>query len=490
MLRNYWKKYNIGEEKKRIQDIGLKYDPKYLDNIFAFDVDTSVNYNEDHIKIGTQDTLYYKGNVTRKIGGSFTLKNHDLLHSLATWLDKILSPEPPSTKELEMEEEEWKKVEQIGEIMPEDQKFDEEELRGDQIEEESGLGNGFQEESRDETTLKPVEEKEPEIIKKEEGITPGEDEEEIEIPKRKKNILASIVGYISRIENMTINYDNTYKTTYDDREERPDFLYQLGLPHILDETGDDKEILSKNINDKISTSVGFPILNNLSTTYGYSKEIKRSFGNYSNMSVTTTFPNISVVLSEFEKIIKIEKILTSSRLSSSYVYSITEDGDLDFTSPDRENIRINFNPLLSWHGNWVHNITSSLSVNYSDSKTITHYTSSVNRSTTQSMAAHLEWSFSAARGLKILFFKRTKLKNELTTQLDFNLEKTYATIKGRETFEETTDKIKYTISPGASYKFSKNIYGGLTSNYEWSDDHKTDRQVSTFTLSIWIEILF
>ena len=489
MLRNYWKKYNIGEEKKRNQDIGLKYDPKYLDNIFVFDIDTSVNYNEDHIKIGTQDTLYYKGNVTRKIGGSFTLKNHDLLHDLATWLDKKLSPVPSSTQELEMEEEQ-EKFEQIPESMPEDQKSNEEELGREQIEEETDLRYDFQEESRDDTTLKPAEEKEPETIKKEESITSGIDDGETEVPKRKKNILASIVGYISRIENITINYDNTYKTTYDDRKERPDFLYQLGLPHILNETGDNKEILSKNINDKISTSVGFPILNNLNTTYGYSMEIKRSFGNYSNMSVRTTFPNISVVLSEFEKLIKVENILTSSRLTSSYVYSITEDGDLDFTSPDRENININFNPLLSWHGNWVHNITSSLSVNYSDSKTITHYTSSVNRSITQSMAAHLEWSFSAAKGLKILFFQRTKLKNELTTQLNFNLEKTRATIKGRETFEETTNKIRYTISPGASYKFSKNIYGGLTSNYEWSDDHKRDQQISTFSLSIWIEIMF
>jgi hypothetical protein len=489
MLRNYWKKYNIGEEKKRNQDIGLKYDPKYLDNIFAFDIDTSVNYNEDHIKIGTQDTLYYKGNVTRRIGGSFTLKNHDLLHDLATWLDKKLSPVPLSTQELEMEEEQ-EEFEQIPESMPEDQKSNEEELGREQIEEETDLRYDFQEESRDDTTLKPTEEKEPETIKKEESITSGKDDGETEVPKRKKNILASIVGYISRIENITINYDNIYKTTYDDRKERPDFLYQLGLPHILNETGDNKEILSKNINDKISTSVGFPILNNLNTTYGYSMEIKRSFGNYSNMSVRTTFPSISVVLSEFEKLIKVENILTSSRLTSSYVYSIIEDGDLDFTSPDRENININFNPLLSWHGNWIHNITSSLSVNYSDSKTITHYTSSVNRSITQSMAAHLEWSFSAAKGLKILFFKRTKLKNELTTQLNFNLEKTYAYIEGRETHDVTTKKIRYTISPGASYKFSKNIYGGLTSNYEWSDDRNRDQQISTFSLSIWIEILF
>ncbi|MBL7149020.1 MAG: cell surface protein SprA [Candidatus Cloacimonetes bacterium] len=490
MLRNYWKKYNIGEEKKRIQDIELKYDPKYLDNIFAFDVDTSVNYNEDHIKIGTQDTLYYKGNVTRNIGGNFTLKNHDLLHSLAVWLDKKLSPEPPSTQELEREDEEREKLEQIRESMLEEQKLNEEELGREQIEEETDLGDGSQEESRDETTLEPIEGQEPETVKKEGDITPGKDEGETKVPKRKKNILASIVGYISRIENIRVSYNNTYKTTYDDRKERPDFLYQLGLPHILDETGDDKEILSKNINDKISTSVGFPILNNLSTNYGYSMEIKRSFGNYSNESVTTTFPNISVVLSEFEKLIKVEKILTSSRLTSSYVYSITEDGDLDFTSPDRENIRINFNPLLSWHGNWVHNITSSLSTNYSDSKTINHYNYSETQTITQSLAAHLEWSFSAAKGLKILFFKRTKLKNELTTQLNFNLEKTLATISGRETFEKTTDKIRYTISPGASYKFSKNIYGGLTSNYEWSDDRKRKQQTSTFSLSIWIEIMF
>ena len=463
MLRNYWKGYNVGEEKERTQDITLDYTPRYLDNIFTYSVNASVRYDEDHIKSGTQDTLFYKGSVNRNIGGDFTLKNQDMLRSLANWLDKKFSKEPPQDELLPEKEEPEKEDQKIPESKGE---IKEDELRGEP----------------------PTGELTPEEILAEKEPERKEGEE----PKRKTNIFVAVINYISRIQNVKFNYNNIYKTSYDDRKERPDFLYQLGLPHILDEEGDDREILIKNITDKYSTSVGFPIINILSTSFGYSKEIKRTYGDHSSMQKATTFPNISVTLTEFEKLVGAESFLTSSRLTSSYVYTENLSGELDFKTPDSEALRMNFAPLISWYGNWIHNITSNISLNYSTSKNINHRLSydNITKSQTQSMNGRLSWRFAAAKGLKILFFKRTRLTNEFTTDLNFTAEKTYNTQKGQKTTIIEVDKLKYTISPGASYEFNKNIHGGLTSNYEWSHDRKRETKVKTFRLGIWIEIMF
>ena len=82
------------------------------------------------------------------------------------------------------------------------------------------------------------------------------------------------------------------------------------------------------------------------------------------------------------------------------------------------------------------------------------------------------------------------MKNELTTDLNFAFEKTYNTTQGQGELVEDVDRIKYSVQPGASYKFNRSISAGLTSNYEWNDDAKREKTIETFTMGIWVEILF
>ena len=301
-----------------------------------------------------------------------------------------------------------------------------------------------------------------------------------------------MVSYISGLSNINVSYDNSYRTTYEDRFERPDFLYQLGLPHILDEEGDDKEIIIKTITDKYSSSASFPIIRNLSTNFSYSREIAKTFGNTNKLKISTIFPNISLTLTEFEKLIHADKILTSSRLTSRYVYSEVLNGDIDFVQADTEQNRINFSPLISWHGNWIYDITSSFSLNYSDLKDISHRVNydDIRHTISQSMNGNLTWSFSNPKGIRILFFKRTNMKNEFTTDISFRMGSEKTTRRGQEEEIDEIDKTSYGITPGASYKFSKSITAGLTSEYEQTEDKKRKTSSSMFRLSIWIEILF
>lgn len=487
MLKNYYKGYNIGEEKERTQDISVGYDPKYIDKIFTFNADANVTYDDDHLKSGTQDTLYYKGSVNRRIGGRFTLKNQDMLRKLANWMDEKFTQARPESSQPEEQTQEKEPPEVTK--PPEHKSFDE----GKDLEEgferpEHGkpLVPGEREESKPESP---------------EGFRPGgrEDPEEPAnrgagntMPERKGNFFASIVSYISGLSNLNFNYDNTYRTAYEDRLERPDFLYQIGLPHILDEEGDDKEILLKSVTDKYSTTASFPIIRNLTTNLSFSKEFIKTYSNNSSEKRSTTFPNVSVTLTEFEKLIRATKILTSSRLTSSYVYSEVLNGDIDFEDPDSQQEQINLSPLISWHGNWVHNITSSFALNYSDQKSTTHRSTydDISQTIRRSMNGNLSWSFTNPKGIKILFFKRTNMKNEFTMDVDFDMEITKTTRQGLENKITEVDKVTYGVTPGASYKFNKSITAGLTSEYDWSEDKKRETTSSVFRLSIWVEILF
>ena len=489
MLKNYWKGYNIGEEKERTQNITIGFDPRYLDKIFSFNVDASAVYDEDHVKSGTQDTLYYRGGINRKIGGNFTFKNQDMLRDLASWLDKKFS------RSVIGEEETEQKAEEIKEEQKDNSQIEEKKITSVHEEPKKQLEEI---EKREEGESKDGEELEgfsPEVSEK--GFEGGQQEfgkepEQLTMPESKSSLIASIVSYISGLSNISVSYNNNYRTTYEDRFERPDFLYQLGLPHILDEEGDDKEIILKTVTDNYSTSASFPIIRNLSTNFGYSREIVTTFSNISKLKITTTFPNVSVTLTEFEKLIHADKILTSSRLMSSYVYTTMLDGDIDFKQADTEQNRVSFTPLISWHGNWVHNITSNFSLNYSKLENISHRVNydDIRLTTNRSMNGNLSWSFSNPKGIRILFFKRTNMKNEFTTDINFNMEMNKTTRKGLEVNITEIDKTSYGVTPGASYKFSKSITAGLTSEYEWTEDNERGTTSEMFRLSIWIEIIF
>lgn len=482
MLKEYWKNVNIGTEKQRSQNITLDYDPHYIDGILSFNASANVDYNEDYIKASAQDSLFYKGRVDRRISGNVTLKNQDMLEDLANWLGSSSTkrksdnelPRNRENKEQENIQKETLSPAELERIRKEEKK------KSEELKNKDPLNKEEKEKTKNEDTKSP---------NKNEKLK-GEDEQKDK--SNNTNILASVINYLARLENIQVSYNNSYETSYEDRLERPEFLYQLGLPHILDEVGADKEILMKGITDRFTSSLSLPVLNNLSTTWGFTKEFGKTYGNRSSSEISTTFPNINVTLSEFEKILHAENYLTSSRLTSSYLHVITERGDLNFDQPETRQIRNNFSPLLSWHGNWFHNITTSIGANWISNINTRFYNSYdvVTKADTKSLNGQITWAFSNPKGLKILFLKRTNLTNELTTDLNFSYERTYNTTNGQQGLIEDINKVKYIVTPGASYQFNQSINGGLSSKWEYSNDMKREKDTTTFRLEIWVEIQF
>ncbi len=510
-LKNYLKDVNIGEEKERRQDISLDYNPSYLDKYFTFNVDTSVKYNEQHLQSGTVDTLHYKGNVKRNISGRLTLKNKDLLQGLVRNLETkykvtVKKEQPETTPQYMLddftnlsskddltEEEKEKLLSLRSTINPEARKMEElEKRRAERKKQEEPM--------EPEEFVEPEEPGEPSPEETGEKLIPQPDETAIadtsaslpQEPEEETHLLLDVINYLSRLDNITFNYSNTYSTNYDDLDDRPSFLYQIGSPHEIDQ-----EFISlKTVVNKYSASTGLLLLKNLTTSWNYSLDINKKYGNVKQMTVSTVFPSVSVTLSEVEKLLHAEKVLTSSRLSGSYSITRIEDGDIDFTTPKSEQIRVNLAPLVSWNGNWANNIITTISTNYMDNKRITNNTSGkiTVSNNTWSASANISYTFTAERGIKMPFTTRkVKFSNELTADLGLSYEDSYSTTDNSSDDKKATvdiDKVRFSISPSANYKFSKNITGGLICSYDKTNDKKREDTISTFQLSFFVEVFF
>ena len=517
-LKSAWDKFPVGQETDRTQTITLDYDPDYFDKIFTFRVDTNIQYSDDHKLISsgneTEDEFEYEGKVSRDISGSVTLKNKDLLSG---WLAKIKAGKKEDEQEQgnndENAQNDHKPLDE-GNIENEPDKPDtqgkDEESKPENNQNEPGadIQEEVDEEKIDNGEVLEIdrEEGQSEDVSQQDNEQEDEEEgEETETSKKKKgfNIFHTTLNLVSKFDNISFSYNNDYSTNYDRRKDRPGFLYQLGFPNILYENftdPDSSEIKSKQTGYNYDISTGYPILNNLTTTFKYSKDLSKRYANAGNMTITTVFPNVTATLSEFEKLIGASSLLTSSRLSSNYVYTYSVSGVIDWVDPTSEDRTLSMQPFLSWTGNWIHDIVSSLSLGYTNSKKTTFHTqfNNINKSIKQSLTANISWSFSAAKGIKLPFLKKKfKINNKLTTDLRFSLDKTYNTIEqiwldgSQENTKNTnTDDLHYTISPGASYEFSKNINGGLSSSYERTNDRKADSSISIFSLDLWVKITF
>jgi motility/secretion related protein SprA len=498
----------LGKEKKRTQTITLDYDPNYTDRLFSLNTGLNIKYKDEHKKQSStseEEYLYY-GDTSRDITVGVTLKNKDLLTSLAGLLG--VKPEDlKSGKEMSGKDDssppQNKQMPGKG-MSPDDNKGFNENKGNDNRDDNvvKGISNGITDlpttgiepppEGKDDSVEKPEEDETGEESSEESGEGEETADEEMEDGPG-FNPLKSFVTYLARIDNFKINFTNDYTTSFEKRIDRPEFAYQLGIPHSLSNL----EIKRKTDNNKITVNSGFPILNTLTTSWSYSYENKKSYENpaenYGNQTVNTVFPNVSATLTSFEKLIKADKILTSSRLSTSYSYSVEKRGVIDWEEPTTVKTIISMQPLISWNGNWVHNITTSLSLNYYQSQNVTDNGDfdSVTDESRQNASSNFSWTFSADRGIKLPFMKKKiVIKNEMTADLGVTVEKSYSTRQGTSSKVVERDMFKYSITPGASYKFSNNIRGGLSSNYELTDNRKNHQTIKTFRLSLWVEIIF
>jgi len=487
------KNINIGQETERNQDIQYGYTPFYTTALANVQLTASAIYRENRRQItqnnneGVQETVNrYEGNVNRNIKTTITIKNSDWFSSLANWINK------ESGKQYTANQRESG----VG--------FDDKTTNDKTIEDKKD----FDDKTFNETTLDyDKKEYEDSYLSKEKELEYQKDNEADKNIKNEKTktdtlsinkpirpafnkaIVADFFGFLARLQNFNVSYENLYGTRFDQRENRPKFLYQLGIPHILS----NEEIRQKNNNDSYSVSTGFPLMRNITTDWRYSYQIQRTYASATNQSITTVWPDVKVSLINFERLIRVEKWLSSSRISTSYSYTERLTGDVDWETPKTKAITHSFNPLLGWTGNWTNDVSSSLSVTKNTTENITYQSGFdiIRDSNKMTYSGSVSYSFSADQGIKLPFMKKKLyFKNQMQSELQVNYETETSSTQGRDSKQIDRDTNKFTITPRASYNFHRNVKGGLSGTFDITNNKKTDEKINIFTLDIWIEIIF
>lgn len=512
-------KFNVGQETDFTQNINLNYSPTYLPQVFTLTGSVAANYMENQRKF-TETTsvpdslrIYYKrdGNSLRDMGTTISLLNTTLL---TAWADKLALAHPDTTATgtlIEPPQDKYgkdKDKQDASKGKKPDQKKDP--LKQDK-QPETELPDPAQK-------LPPIDEKTPEEkAKLAENLSDGEqqlptDDKKIDLegdgvsavdssqtktPKIKKikpkvYLPVTILRTLAKVKNVSLTFRNKYTQYYLRKEDRPNFGFQIGLPHQI--PGDSLDAV--NTDYTISLASGLVLSRHIDTTFGYALDIAARDASVVTQTDRITFPDVSVAVTEIDTWIGISKYVTNLRVNSSYQRLLSKTGPSSkpFSNfkPQTETITTNYTPLVAVTANLFKKLQTTVSYETTVSDNITHTESSdvLRRTTTDGITGNLQYSYSEGMGFKLPFTDRKfNIRNELTSSLAIHFTNNYDTTKrGSEKPVVDRETFALTITPGASYQFDANIKGGLTGAYELNGDKKREDGTRIFRLGIWIEI--
>ncbi|MBN2830532.1 MAG: hypothetical protein JXR56_09460, partial [Candidatus Cloacimonetes bacterium] len=499
-LKKYYKDINIGNETEHKQTIDVSFDPNYLPSVFSLSISPRVDFTETRRLLnGTNivDNEYQferNGNVNRVTNVDFTIKNSDMFTSLARKWSR-LGENKTDTKKINKDNESSssKDKPKITENDPPKseviEKLDDNSSmikKKDELQRMVDEGMISKEDMYNKLNGAPDKDgKELENFNPKDNSDTGRGKDGRSKDSTPKNLFT----YLAMVKNITVSFDNTYYTNYQNLAKRPGFDYRLGIPDAVPKDSLDSV---KNENT-ISLNSGIDLTRSINFTTGYSYSLSTTEANSSSQTERTRFPDVSVSISEFQKWFGIEKVLTSSSLRSGYSYELQNSGDFHWDKPSTVSKTMSFSPLINWNGNWLRNIITQASYSYSKTETTTDRGaySTVNDKTTDTINGSISYSFTAARGLKLpMIKKRMRLKNELTAGVNFSYVINKDEVKGEGTTIVNTDTTNFSLSPNLTYDFSKNIKGGMDIQYSNEVNKKRDESLRTFASSLWVEIKF
>ncbi|MCD4819387.1 MAG: cell surface protein SprA [Candidatus Cloacimonetes bacterium] len=498
MLENYWQDIPIGQEKNRTQKFHLDYSPNYIDRIVTTGVTGDINYKDSRKKTTISDTMSFTGDNSRSARLDLGLKNKDILEN---WISKLTAKkennenekqdDPPNKDDNQNENKEFDKNRDEKELdLIEKTKFEEDQDKTleNVIIDKSEIHLENDTEQIEEQKLVDVKENKNKNLD-----TPEENVSKNKTIKNNKNILVSILENMARFDNISFSYTNSYRSNYRERLNRPDFIYQLGLEGSFPTDELDK----RTYENDFSASSGVRFFTNLTTSFSYSLTDKVEYVTGRNEhTISTSYPNLNLRLSGFEKIINkvswLDSLLESSSLDSRFNLTNNKIGELNSTKYKSDRTTYSLNPLLSWTANWINNFTTKFTFNFDFSRDISEGSNTIEKTLdNRSATSNISYSFSAPGGMKIPFIgDKIRFKNKLTTDIGLSWEKTYGETDNKVDINTTDDRWSIAITPGVSYEFSDDITGGFNGRYEKTDNTERNTKTSLMNFSMWVEIKF
>jgi len=285
--------------------------------------------------------------------------------------------------------------------------------------------------------------------------------------------------------DITFSQSKTNSSSYLNGE--PDIFYQLGWRR-KPRSVENYALLAQEragITNSYSAGTGGS-LGQLSINAGWQRSDSWTWEpNSAISSQGTTWPDLRASLNSVERMFKGLKILTSASLTSNY--SKREDmafqagRDRDTT---RWNISHNFSPMISLNTRWKKQVSAQASFDYSttDSRLpadTSTYPSGWKKDYTRNMkvSASGSYSFSAPQGFVLNLWKMGKKRFKFKSDLNLGLQASYSNTVSAPSLDSgikvkdipiekyINDKTDITISPNATYNFTRNIKGELSGSY-------------------------
>ncbi|RKZ29013.1 cell surface protein SprA, partial [bacterium] len=332
----------------------------------------------------------------------------------------------------------------------------------------------------------------------EEPDTTFEDEEPPE-----KGLLAeameSAKPIFDRLDDVQLDWSRDERRSLPDLASRPRLAYQLalttdpGVPSVEESTDTRYQIASRTINEKTTIRTGAKLPFDITTTLRYNYVTNEQIGTNNTKQNQLSFPDITANWNGLGKLFFFPKIASNVRTNAHYIHENKKNYEAGALKT--EGINNDFNPLISLNMNLRIGVNTEYSSSWRDGKDYT-YTAAT---TTVSHNAEITHKFTASysirgtKGFKIPLIGTLKFENQLSFSLSVQnaIRKAESWVAGNE--EEvsvTRDDNEWSITPSASYQFSRNIHGGMELKWIDTRDNKTDKVHHVRDVSIWVELKF
>ena len=323
---------------------------------------------------------------------------------------------------------------------------------------------------------------------------------------QKKHLIGSPAWIWERLKYIAKNVDPIRGTfsrqksfAYSGLTERPGLAYQLGfkedpeVPRKLVEQRGQRD--SRSFTDSYSLRSGFSPFSSMDVDLSYSRRENTSRSTTEpTRTVSTTFPDLNISLTGVEKIGLLQKIASSSSLSSGYSKKVDETSNPDTEQLNKKDISTRYSPLFSWSLNWKNGVRTSLRMEKSNSKSEDLRPGSSGVTTlnsNNSVNFGLSYSFKSPKGIKLPLFGRIRFQSTLTLNLDASRSHSVSkTARPGQPFNTESDRIEFSLRPQASYSFSNSVTGGMSMRWTDTNDKKKGTKHHVRELGIWMELRF
>jgi hypothetical protein len=498
MRENRFQSLNIGTETGRDQDISLSYNPFYMSRFAPTTFNTSAAYRE--VRSFAADSMKVEGNVNRSIRATIVPRNSDFFTNIANRIGASGQRRyEANRRETESNFETFQDLLNVDDTPDIDIGASQ---TGRRLSADTSSvpanrttrprpPNANENVSNDPRDIRTQRDRETE------RPAPGNNREQPVPPsttteKARPNLLADFFGLLGRVQNVNLTYENTYGSRFRERNDRPEFLYQLGVPHVIDPSG----LTARTNSNNFGASTGFPIIRNLNCDTRFSYQVQENFTSTSSTKNTTTvWPDVGLTMTGLERFLKADRFFTRLQASSRYRYTERLSFDArDWNNPNTEALSHDFSPLIDLNGTWVNGMTSRLTVNMQ-----LNDDNNYNPALTNTFRFHQRiiysgsfgYNFSSEQGMKLPFMsRRVFFTNTMNTDLSVSYETSSRTTKIGDIKTKDSDSTQLTIRPSASYNFHRNLRGGLSGSYSLNADKISRTSLSIFRMDCWVELTF